>query len=157
MGAKSIIHKFLIDTANSDSINGAVNASGGVRTYRYTSTHVSHIYRLTIFVEDATNLAATYGGVTALSNGVAIKVFNSDDTELVDITDGVTIKTNRDFESHGLEAKYSNHGSGNESVRAIKEFDSPLVLNPGDYIAVTINDDLTGLVTHSFSVEGELA
>lgn len=154
MGTQNLLMKNLIDTANSDSIDGIVDGSSTAVNFRITATSEIVIRRLVILIEDATNSAETYGGLTALTNGISIGVFNSDDTQILDVLDGDNIKKNVDFQKHGFYTRYSAHAAGNQSVDTRLDLSVPVVLNSGQYFAVTVNDALAGLTIHQFHVEG---
>lgn len=154
MNPKSIISSYLIDTANSGSTVGVVDGSSTAVVFRYTcASLVDYIEQLTIFIEDGTNLAATYGGLTALTTGTSVDVKDSANAVLKNLSAG-TIKRNTDFEAAGFDVTYSQHGSGNENIVAQLNFKEPLRLAEDQYICVTINDAMAGLVTQTFHVKG---
>ena len=102
-------------------------------------------------------VSTNYGGLSALSNGLDIGVFGDDDVLISSLLGGLPLKTNTDwlrvcfdFESFDFG---SNIGLGARWTFT-KDFGRPIVLETGQYLAVTVNDDLEGLLTHYFSIRG---
>lgn len=159
-GAKSaqVISKRLIDIADSNSTDMAVDASS-IKTFRYTvpASSAARINSLSMVVDDTTCIPTGWGAA-ALTNGIFIKAWDSDDSVIIDFTDSGAIKA---MNQMGLLAG----GTDNfHDVAAIDTFSytidflemlgEPLLLDAGDYFGATINDDLSGLSYFEMMVHG---
>ena len=118
------------------------------------------IARMMVFLEASSVSAAYYGPVTVgkLTNGV--RIYTADDEgELNDLADGGAIQTSAEWAEYCFDADVKNWGAGNDflSVRwTFTKAGVPLRLR-GDYgerFAILIQDNLTGLVSHEFIVQG---
>lgn len=116
------------------------------------------LHRVMCYIEDAEtsiNLS-TYGGATALTNGIVIRKVMRDGTTY-DLTDALPIKSNSDWARICYDVDISTFPAGNNYVHARWTFalsGSPLVLNPFDRLEFVMRDNLTSLVQHSFLVQG---
>jgi len=116
--------------------------------------------RLIIYVEDGSGFKADlYGLLTALTNGWALKIRDGADAEVLDLTDGVVVKTNSRIGAFcfDVDVKSWGVGVGNEGLVARWTFEkagSPLYLPAGYRLVVELNDNFTGLVHHTFQVQG---
>ncbi len=129
------------------------------------------IARMLVRLEDGSAAfnADKYGAVNALSTGVQIQVGQSDGTVLHYLTgqaeDGTsqqTIQSNMDWFQMFYDVKEAAFGSGNDAIVGRWSFfksnkDSHGLLldgDRGDELQIVINDDLSGLVAHTFRLEG---
>lgn len=130
------------------------NAVGGAATGRVD------IHRLMVFIRDSGNFRAdTYGALPTLTNGIEIEVQDRQGKVLVDLTDGVPIKSNAQWSRVCFDSLLQNYGAapGDSYVSVRWTFTrsgSPLALKSGDRFIVKLNDDLTGLIDHTFMVQG---
>ena len=111
------------------------------------------------FLEDAGNFtAAGFGAGAALATGVSIEVREaSDDSVRVDLTSGVLIKGNAGFSRYCHDVNYFQFGAGDNFLSARwtwSKAGAPLPIGGDGYLAVTISDDLTGLVDFTLAVQG---
>ncbi len=128
------------------------------------------IRRLLFHLEDGASQfnADQYGGLSALSTGTQIQVGQSDGTVLHYLTgeDGTGaaqstgVKTNMEFSALMHDVAVIPYGAGNDAIAGRWTFkksgkDIRLDGDAGDEIQVVINDDLNGLVTHTFIIQGE--
>lgn len=117
-----------------------------------------YVYKLSILVEDATNFAKdNYGNLSTLTNGVTIKLNrrNGKSTTLTPIA----IKTNGQWGQYSQAELKINFTSGGEALTVgmnFEEVGGPLLLdgNNGDNISIILNDNFTGLQTHTFFFQG---
>jgi len=124
------------------------------------SDEVMLIYELLIDIEDTSGMSESeYGNIgSALSNGIQIKKMRSV-TVIDDFTDGVPVLTNANWGRVAFDKRYDTQGSGNESLVVRLRFidtGEPIRLDGalGDRLAVQLNDDFTGLVSHYFKARG---
>ncbi|MCU7840858.1 MAG: hypothetical protein KZQ94_15950 [Candidatus Thiodiazotropha sp. (ex Troendleina suluensis)] len=120
------------------------------------------LHRMIVSIQDASgSSAAEYGNIgSALTNGIKISVIDSSDNELLDLTDGLPIKTNAEWAAACYDDTLNTWGQGNElfAIRwtFTKDSGDPLLIKPGNRFSVVLNDDLTGLVSHKFFVRGKI-
>ena len=141
--------------ANGD-YSGAVESFG----IQPAATDVFLVERLIVCVEDTTSMQAQeYGNLgAALTNGVVVyKTVNG--TLDQDLTDGIPIKTNAAWGALCYDADVKSWGAGDEMLLVRWTFGKaglPLYLNGYDLEAleVRLNDNLTGLINHTFMAQG---
>ena len=113
-------------------------------------------------IEDATKVAGEkYGGGLALTNGIQILVTDGS-TTLLDITDGVPVKTNAGYARTTFQVVDHVFGTGNEYVSVRFDFGLfsgrekglRLIGGKSHELQVLLDDDMQFLVTHSFKVGG---
>ncbi len=157
-------------------IEGTVDSSGtwtvnvSVQTMRAgpPAGEVWDIDRMIVRLEDGSAAfnADKYGALNALTNGVQVQVGQADGTVLHYFTgekdDGSaqqTIQTNLDWFAMFYDMKEATFGSGDDAIMGRWSFfkggaSIRLDGDRGDEIQVAIDDDLTGLVSHTFRLEG---
>jgi len=148
------------DGTGTKNANG--NYSGGATDF-YIQPPASTIYRiarLIVSVEDTSGFsAAEYGNTgSALSNVIHIETQDGGGT-IVDYDNGVPIKTNAEWGRVCYDADLKTWGAGNELllVRWTYTKSGSFIRLDGDSsekFVVTLNDDLTGLISHYFLVQG---
>lgn len=118
------------------------------------------IHRMIVEVIDAGVFRAQdYGAITGgVANGIALAV-RRDGADVFDLTDGLPVKTNGGWGQHCYDAQLKDWGSGNTFLGVRWSFDkagTPLVLNgdEAEALAVYLADDFTGLLGHTFLVQG---
>ncbi len=118
------------------------------------------ITRLVIGVEDTTGMQAEeYGNLgAALTNGITVRLQDSGGTVL-DLTDGLPVKTNAGWGQLCYDVDLKSWGAGNELLLVRWTFEragQPLRLEGEDSgrLEVVLNDDFTGLLAHTFQVQG---
>ena len=112
--------------------------------------------RMIVYIEDAgTSKAETYGALTALTNG--IEVILSRGVIETDLSDGVHVKSNAQWGRLCYDVDVKNWGNGNEAVVVRWTFSksgTDLALAPGDKLIIRLSDNLTGLIDHTFLIQG---
>ena len=99
-----------------------------------------------------------YGNISALTNGIQIRV--QDDTgTLLDLTDGLPIKSNAHWGRFCYDDDIKDWGSGNEFVQGRWTFSkagAPIRLdgNTNRRLEILLDDSFTGLIDHTFNVQG---
>lgn len=121
------------------------------------------IHRLIFFCEDATAMqAATFGGITALTNGVIVRTTRGgpDGAELVDYTGGHAIKRNGDWAALCYDMNiYGSPGSGNDMMAVRWTFSKSgapikLVGAKNEKFVMHVQDATTGLVEMHAVIQG---
>ena len=117
------------------------------------------INRLIFSITDtsASVVATNYGGLSQLGNGIAVGVYDTSDTVILDLCSGLPIKNNSDWGRMCFDIQWMDFGSdigvyGRWTFG--KDLRKALVLEPGQYLGIKVSDDLTGLLTHYFSIRG---
>jgi len=162
VGPDEAIFRFL---SSDGSSSGTKNANGNYASA--TDFWIEHgsrymvIHRMIVFIEDTTNWsAANYGDLAGpLTNGVLVRVTDPDDTVTLDLLDGVPVKTNAGWSTMSYDTQNITLGAGNEYMVVRWTFaksGAPLTLRPGHKLKATFEDNLTGLVSHRFMVQGYL-
>lgn len=121
--------------------------------------HQYLLNRMIIHVQDTNVLNSNqYGNIASLANGITIGVYRvADDSEVYAITNGQPIKQNAHWNRFCHDVSPDTFGAGNKFVSARFSFfkaGQSIPLSEDEYFAVTINDNLTGLVDHTFQVQG---
>ena len=147
--------------ATDAAVNGAITPQV-FKLQPRTGEKALLVHRLIINVIDfGTFDSGSYGNAISLTNGVDIKVHNaSDDAVLVDLLDGNPIITNVDWGGVCYDIALSTFGTGNERLGARWTFEksgAPLRITETMYLAVTINDDMTGLIKQTFMFQGMIS
>ena len=158
----SLLFRFL-DT-NGDG-TGTKNANGsyaaGVEFYiQPPSWECYRLERMIVSITDGGPLSADkYGGLgAALTNGVEVYTANASGT-LVDMTDAVPITTNAAWARQCYDLDADTFGSGDDYVSVRWTFSKagyPVVLDgsKSERFVVKLNDDLTGITSQYFQVQG---
>lgn len=117
------------------------------------------VHRLLVFVEDSKINADDYGAIAAgLTNGIALDI-RTGSTIAADLTAGHPVQTSADWGRFCYDVDSKAWGAGNEFLVARWTFErhgEPIVLRGStfDRLVISCKDNLTGLVEHSFSVQG---
>ena len=116
------------------------------------------VHRMLIFIEDSGSFdSSSYGNGISMSNGIEVGVYYDDGTQIQDLLDGKPIQINPDWSRVCYDTALSAYGQGDETLTVRWTFDrtgTPITLGAGTYIGITINDDLTGLIDHTFQLQG---
>jgi hypothetical protein len=150
-----------------DGTNFLANVNGSVTPvpfwYGPASTERTAVHRLIVEIEDnATITADNYGGVSALTNGITVKVIQGNESTgvvVTDLLDGDPIKNHVNWAAHCYDVTEHTYGSGNNFVVVRWTFAKsgrPLILDGriNEKLVVTVNDDLSTLVDHQFQIQG---
>jgi hypothetical protein len=157
------IFRFLSTTG---ATNGAKNANGNYALAPeefYIIPAAGEVFLLnqfTVYIEDTNDFRGDFYGDTApLSSGIDMKIqvafgFGG---SIFDFLDKEPIKTVNDWLKHGFKVDYDITGFGNRAMAATYNFTAsgkPAVIRDNQKFAVTVQDNLTGLVAHYFSIRG---
>ena len=146
---------------NGSGFQATGNYAGGVEQFKVTCKTGSqklHLTRMIIYLEDVGNFnSSVYGVNITLTNGITVVVYDADDTELQRLTCEDAVLTNAQWARLCYDASYLSWGNGNDSLTVRWTFErsgKPVSLTSGQYLAVELNDDFTGLEDHTFMLQG---
>lgn len=160
--ADRYIYRFLDTNGNGTGTKNAVGDYSVAAEEFHIQPPVSlrySLYRMIVCIEDTAGMRAEYYGdlASALTNGIKVSVDDGAATELCDLTDGDPVKSNAGWGRHCFDVDVKTWGAGNELLLVRWTFSkagAPVFLQEGHRLIVTLNDDLTGLVSHNFMVQG---
>lgn len=123
------------------------------------------VNRMMINIRDTGSFDAdNYGNNITLTNGIAMKVMGPDpdnpegpEIEYLDAADKEPILTNAGWGILCYDIKISSFGSGDEYLHGrwtFARYGKPLVLSTGVRFVMYLHDDFSGLVNHTFLMEG---
>lgn len=155
------IYQFLDSVGdNTGTKNANLDYSGG-GSIRITAPAGKEyvLHRVLVSIRDAGTMSAgEYGNVPELSNGIELKMYDSDNTTVLsDITSGVPVKCNAHWGAHCYDVKFIDQASGDNFIAVRWTFSksgSPIRLKPGQSLVAEFNDNLTGLKEHYYQVHG---
>lgn len=156
---------YLFLSSNGDGSGGykAISNYGGVAArvfYLQPPDHLNfNVERMIIHVEDGGNFNANnYGGAASpLTNGIVVRKRDQSNNVWDLTTDPV--QQNADWSQYCYDLNYITFGNGNNFVQVRWTFAKagvPLVLDggKGERLEVVCQDDMSGLVDHTFQVQG---
>ncbi len=115
--------------------------------------------RMLIELQDGTGMRAGHYGTlgAALTNGWEPVIKDDQDSVILRLGDNVPIKTNAGIGRVCYDVDVKSWGAGDDVLVARWTFGrtgQPLFLPVGFKLSITFNDDLSGLVSHYFTVQG---
>ena len=149
MQPQSFVFEHLKDIVSG---NAEMNVNGAVTpvSFRITAPQQSgvkkFISRLNLSLFDLTITLSKFGGIAALTNGLTIKAFDSDDVLLIDLLDGWTIKRNGDWSNlAGIDVNKSSIDDHFGVRWTLFAAGQPFHLTNGQYIEILVQDDLSAI------------
>lgn len=148
------------DGSGDKNANG--NYAAAVEEFKIVpgATEIFRIARMIIHIDDVGNPGAgTYGAGAVLANGVEVQVKDASGV-IIDMTDGMPVKENGDWQHYSYDVSYTTFGPGNAGYVGIRwtflrgGVALRLDGSAGEYLAARFNDDLTFLTEHIFVVQG---
>lgn len=163
---KAIIRHLSADGTSSGSKDMAVD--GSVTPVKFwfeaQSSDISQnpvIVRLIPYVRDNAALdPADFGGIGGgLTNGVKFYVTDENDVQIVDLLDGLPIKTNAEWSRVMYDVRIDRVGVGDDCLSGRWTFakfmtGNGLHLSNGEKLVCEVQDDLSSLVDFSVTIEG---
>ena len=149
------IYTLLRDNSNNTQIGGA--STTATSTFAFNPGRTCMIERVNVPVVDGSMTPDKFAGLSALTNGLLIRVCDAAGVEQIDYTDGEGIKTNSDW---GILAGSDNTivvaaGTGGMVVRwTIAKSGSPLLLPANHEFQVIRRDNLVGITSMKAMVQG---
>lgn len=159
------IIKWLVEEGNESNIEATGDYSSVAKSFVYEVPvgFRLEVHRLLIHIEDSGGMRAEHYGTLgeALTNGIIVESLTSDDVLDVDMTDGHPIKTNANWSAvcGPDHVALFEWGAGDELLGAVWHFSDsgrPFVVPATEHFTVRVQDDLTGLVSHQFMIQGVL-
>ncbi len=150
------------DGSGSKNANGAGYSVGspGIFKIQPPAGQVISLERMIVQIEDdGVPNAEKYGALAALTNGILVRIANDAGT-IVELTDGLPIKSNSHWARLCYDVSFTGFASGNDFVDVRWTFAKsgrPVVLgDTGDNerLEVVCQDALDGLIGHTFKVQG---
>jgi hypothetical protein len=140
------------------NLNGDYSASPTDFYYQTTSTY--YIQTLLVTISDSTTFNQTdYGGISTgtIINGVKVFIKPSGLSE-IPLLSGVAFKYNYEWLQVTPDTILTQF-SGTPQTLTINfdithEYGMPIMLNTGDRFIIRLNDNFTGLVSHTFGLRG---
>jgi hypothetical protein len=153
-------HLFKLLRTSGGSFDMAVNGAVTPVTFRVTATNGSaEVTRINFVLTDGAIRYGQFGGLgAALTNGITVKAHDVDGSVLFDYLDDEAIKTNEQVGWLSGVDNLAQPAAGDDSfpVRwTIERSGKKTLLTEGQYIEVTIADDLRGLSSFSAMAQGE--
>lgn len=142
--------------------NGASNdmaIEGAPTMFKVTcpTTGTLDVIRINIVFTAQAMKYNVFGGGSALSTGITIKLYHPNDEVCYDYLDGETIKSNEDFGSlAGIDA-IIGPAAGIQSLAVrwtLEKSGSITKLDQGEYIGINIQDDLSGVTKFTAMLQG---
>jgi hypothetical protein len=165
--AESIFRYLTDDGLVADGTNDDMHVDGSSTTVPFyigpPSGKYWDIHRMIIFIQDGgAGKVGDYGSITGgLTNGMTVHVHTGGigGTDILDLLDGETIKTNGEWISICYDVTIAQPGAGDTYVGARWTFEKsgvPLRLSGhrNEVLIVDVNDNLTALVDHRAFIQG---
>ncbi len=115
------------------------------------------IHRLIVTIEDTIGFTSVkYGTLAALTNGVSIKHKAVGGGTILDLTPQ-NIKNNGQWGLYNFYVDVKGWGAGNDILLArwtFQRMGAPISMKVGETLVVTLSDNMTGLIQHSFVAQG---
>lgn len=123
---------------------------------------VFRVERLLVHIADAQGAPLEYGALGTLSEGIELKVFR-DGVEIVDLTAGIPIVSNSGWARVCHDVLSNDWGTPAEDISISARWTfgkagQPLRLegDKSDTFELHMNDDFTGLIDHTFMIQGSI-
>lgn len=147
------------DGTGSDNANGDYSGAEEIFYIEPPAGEIWRVARMIVHIEDATAMwAARYGGEAALGTGVVVRV-QDDSGTIIDLTDAIPVKTNAQWAAMCFDVDVKAWGTGTEllAVRWTFTKAGQFIRLDGDSnerLEIVLNDDLRGLISHRFFIQG---
>ena len=142
----------------------AVDGSSTPQVFHVTlpSGIAVHVTRIIVHIEDNAAMDdGKFGALTALTNGVVVRVYRTATGKYETI---MNAKTNGEWAQRVYDVSYADNApAGTYGLRVRRSFGGEdkagtvILLEPGDAFQVIVQDDLTGLLSFGLAVQGHIA
>lgn len=139
--------------------------------YQVPENGITAITRMIITIQDGSNdlFPDEYGGMSALTNGITVKIKDKNDNDVYYLVSNTVtgqsvgsspekIKTNQDWASVCYDFSRLLHSGSSADMGQFRwtfaRSGSPIILEDQEKFCVTCNDNLTGLTNHFFTIQG---
>lgn len=159
---KDPLFRFLDTLGNGKGDKDATGNYAAVDTSFFIQNNDPHkqyvLHRVMSYIEDSggSPSLATYGGLTALTDGILCRVVRRDGT-ILDLTDGMPIQSNSEWARICYDLTVATFPAGNNYAHARWTFSRsgwPIILNTFDLLEFVMRDNLSAYVEHSFLIQG---
>jgi len=160
--AFNLLFPYLREEGGNENATGNYSATPTDFFVRAPTSDVFALSALFATIEDLGKIrSCDYGAGDPLINGITVNHTDSEGGEILSLTNGVPIRCNGQWISASYDRSVSDEPAGFSNwmtVRwALGSERLPLVLRYGERLAVTLNDDFTGLVSHRFRAQVAVA
>ena len=135
-----------------------LSVAGDDWEYTVPDDKVTFLAESDILIVDGGIVPTKFGGITALTNGLKVRAYDSDGTTLLkDWTADFTIKKNADFELLAGGETETDAAAGDDVVEVKWRFvdvGALILLDEGQIFRLTTADDLSGLTSFRWEVQG---
>jgi len=148
------------DGSGAINFNGNYSVTPAVAKIMAGTDELLNVHRIIgVIVDNGAISADGYGGLAALTNGISIGKYDTSDTLVHDILDGLTMKSHEDIAALCYDLQLVDFGSASAKLVVwrwtfAKDRMAPIVLNPGESIRVTLNDSFVGINSHRWLMQG---
>lgn len=157
------LFRYLTDDGTSsgefDAIGDYTVATGTPTRFYFQAARDATIARMIVAIEDSNGMIADeYGNLnTALTNGITLDIRDEDGNVKLDFMDGHPVTTNGDWGIHCYDVTLQDWGSGSDYVFVRWTFSNAgafVHLPSGWNIGCSLTDNFTGLLHHTFMMQG---
>lgn len=151
---------------NGDGVTFGMNVNGSVTPQQFRvvvpADYALAVQTVEFHIVDAGIGVETFGGIAALTNGLLFHIHDVDGSYLVQIIQDQPIKANFEFAHFvGMNFELTPGGGTQDFLRVVWPLQAALGFRPylqeGQYFALHIRDNLTGLTHFEGSVSGRLS
>ncbi len=161
-GRRTVFARFLTDDGTESGDHKAAGDYSGPPKRFWIETQGEerslHVASLLFQIQDASvTRSGDYGGMNALGTGLTLDVRDAAWVVKRELIGGLKIKTNGHFMRHTYDVRDVDFGAGREFLLARFSFcvcDHTVVLEQGERLTVTLNDDFSQLDGHTFLAQG---
>lgn len=139
------------EVAGSPDLNVDGSATPALFWIAGATALLTTIARVSILLADAAIVEAGFGGLAALTNGLALDVTDDAGAALVDLTGGLALKSHADLLALGADLRFI----GATMVAVAWDLATPVELVAGQRLRATVRDNLTGLTRATIVAAGE--
>ncbi len=155
---QNVFDELFTDGTSTDMVvDGSVTGGIAFAVTAPTGQYVV-LKRLLVDITDSAIEPPKFGGIGALSNGLSITVHKADATELYDFTAGHPVKANTDWTLlagvDGVRTDALGAGVEGFAVRWSFHKAADIILYPGEYVQVLVQDAMTGLASFRMAAQG---
>jgi len=148
---------FFTQDADGATFEANIDASGGVERYtlKPDSTDLYRVSEIIVCIGDTDAAYNKYGDIAALTNGVTLKretIQGSTIAAVASLLGGQPIKQLTDWARYGRVYPINDSTGATRTITVKIKLEYPLILrgDKGDQLSFLLNDNLTGLTTHTF-------
>jgi hypothetical protein len=160
--ATRLFSRYLDTVGDGSGTYNAIGDYGGGQVFKLApgADEVMSVARMIVSIRDSGAMSAEkYGFLNELSTGVTVGVYDNDGLLFLLTDADEPITSNAMWGGYCYDVDLKTFGSGDEFLLVrwtFARFGAPIVLQGayGQYLGVTLNDDMTGLVEQTFLGQG---